>query len=181
MIDIYRVSQNYLIASPVICTFGAIIFGVLSRNAVILGFGILTLACNGLNFTLKQIVSALYPNALWCQRPSNYPKNGCGEFPGSNVISDDKAGFPSGHAQFAFMFATFFTLVILLPYHNVDLELSDSTSCVVIPIIWTVAFLICNQRMNPVSPCHSPMQVFYGAALGLVLGTLCYIALCKVL
>ena len=169
------IGENYLRAAPPILSVGALVFGLLRSDRVVLGYGVLAVAFNALNLGLKRAVAAADPpRDSWLRRPAAPPAAGCGEFPGPSCIGDDTIGMPSGHAQFAAMFATYFTLYLAQgPW--------SGAAALKMLLCWVIAGLVMAQRLQwgNAAACHTPAQVAAGAAFGCVLGAISYAAVVK--
>jgi membrane-associated phospholipid phosphatase len=113
-----------------------------------------------LNVLCKKIFSHLLPPSISsrpsiCGNSSGNNCNGCGIFPTNNY--NHKLGFPSGHAQMTAFACMFWTLYIL--------ESNHKHKFISILILWLITFLVFIQRIY--SKCHSILQVFIGAILGI--------------
>ena len=170
-----KIGTNYLVATPPIITVGALIFGTLGVNRVIIWYGMLAVLGNMLNQIIKRIIGRMHIQGT--SRPASTPKAGCGEFPGDSCIGRDTVGMPSGHCQFIAMFATYFTLFVWRCPSRLGFTLNESGKYCVTVGMWSLVGLVAGQRMNWgfTTACHSFDQVMMGSALGLILGYISYI------
>lgn len=172
------IGTNYLRSTPPILTVGALIYGALASNCVILWYGLLAVLFNALNLGIKRFLATPASTHHWMQRPTPCPADGCGEFVGNAGIGDDTVGMPSGHAQFVGMFATFFSLFLLLAPAKLGFRGSYPAAVALAGLCWLLALLVMLQRLGwGTSPaCHTPLQVASGFVLGVVLGAFSYVA-----
>jgi membrane-associated phospholipid phosphatase len=133
-----------------------------------------------INLSLKRISNRFVPYTL-TKRPRNYGEvteddktyfMGTGLIP--EVYSTSKVkkqkityGFPSGHSQTMATFATFGTLFILHrnSHNNRNFEVEHGLQ---IFSLWIIALSVLWQRWY--SKCHTPLQIFLGALVGISLG-----------
>ena len=108
-----------------------------------------------INFILKSILWARNENA---KRPSGATDSKCG----------DKYGNPSGHAQFAWFFAIFWILYILIS-NTFTNTTANVLSCISLVLI---AIIISSGRI--IIQCHTLSQVLLGAVIGIIIGIIAF-------
>lgn len=175
-----------LVIWPIIATISASLYSLFDMNLLGIYFSIFgPLISIIINYGIKYIVNILSKDNIKIsritKRPYNLYKYGCGYFKNCEYkqnISDAEwlksgpYGFPSGHAQFSFLFATFWSLYLYERYSNESSLFEKIIMIVGIISLYIIAILVCFQRVH--INCHTPLQVTIGSIIGLFLGYAVY-------
>ncbi len=187
--NIQKIVNYIAISSPIILSFIIIIISFYLKNKSLLLFIALIILSGLINRLLKEVTKCIYAeydekgkitSPVWGIRPDPCGKIedeclGCGV--GIEALYDNDGfrkkikekleknewGFPSGHAQFAFMCAVFWTNYLI----HKDKTISKKTYYFIV-LIWLSTILICYQRYH--SKCHNPTQLVAGSFVGILLG-----------
>ena len=126
-------------------------------------------------YIINEIINILLKYIIKEKRPSNRGyidgnvSTGCGIFP-SNYKLSKSFGMPSGHAQSVSFTAIMYTLYL---YNNSTHEnRAHYYEYISICVIWLTVCIVCWSRIK--IKCHSPIQVFFGSTLGILIGFITY-------
>lgn len=143
-------------AFPAFIIVGAFLEGIIAQDLRGLVFFVCAIINQIINWLLKSVIWASKdPNAL---RPKDATDQ-CG----------DKMGMPSGHSQFIWFFAIFWTLYIL--YSNLFKNKTSNILSIICLII--IALIVALSRIY--LECHTFLQVLVGSIVGATIGVISYI------
>ena len=158
-------------AYPVLIIFYSMMSGLLNNDYKNILFGIILLVSDLFNNILKNYI--FWPLMKGrgeiailgkCARPANSKDSGLfkdGEISNSH-------GMPSGHAQIAWLFTTYWVLKILNERNR-----SKITKIVSIIVLCILSSAVAYSRVF-FARCHTIQQVFIGSLIGIILGFIVY-------
>jgi len=172
--------SNTLQIWPIIGYSFSILYSILDQNLL----GIYYILFGGLgneliNIILKNVTGTLILDIprnqekldkyKWAYRPQS---TNCGYFDKCNESNITQIGFPSGHSQSSFLFATFWSLILYSKYSDSKSITDQIFMYFGIFILYAIAFSVCSQRVF--KQCHRSLQIFAGSIVGLILGIIFY-------
>jgi membrane-associated phospholipid phosphatase len=168
---------------PITATIFSFIYSLYDMNLLGLYFAIIaSITSTSLNYIMKDISDKFAKNntkiAKIIRRPANLPNHGCDYFKNCNYknkqnyghewLEKGSSGFPSGHAQYSLLFATFWSLFLYEKYSNDVSQTKKIIMWIGIGLSYLIAFAVCFQRVFV--KCHTSLQVTIGSIIGLFLG-----------
>jgi hypothetical protein len=189
---------NYTaILSPILVCLLIIALSIFYKSPYLILFILCVIASGYINLLLKWLTESLYASYKkegkiispeWGLRPDPCGKIqndcvGCGlgirtlidkdsyQKRIKEKIEKNEWGFPSGHAQFAFLTSLFWSIYIVQKDKKTSGVLKP-TSIILISILWICTLLVCYQRYH--SKCHNKIQLFSGSLIGIGLGYFIY-------